>query len=1625
MNQGDIEERLAGAMDEGRALLPLTPAQRGMWFADRLSADYSVNTAQYLDLRHAPGGLDIDLLIECNYAVGRELETSYIRLVEVDGVPMQYVDVQYDQTVDLLDFRCAADPYAAALAWMQDEYRRTVDLVHDQLVVVAILRVAEDHTIWYQRAHHLIIDGFGALTTTRRILDRYNAMRRGAEPVSRAAATLAEIVDYETAYEASTRRRSDREYWLARAHGLADGLTLARTTAAAPLSFDNVVSSTTLRGDLQIRLREVARSVNSSIAVVLTAAFSAFLARMTDRDDVVLSLPVTGRTTARIRHSGGMLSNVLPVRLDDVAHRSVAELISAAQLELTGALRHQRYRSDEIRRDAGLLTASGGFGPVVNMVFFDAPIVIDGADVSYRILTSGALEDLLINLYQASPDAPLVVDLHGNPFRYDDAEIRTHHARFLLFLERFVADVDQLVGDIDLLLCDESDLLAPSGTADDPGTMPDVLPGVLRGGLALSDPARCALGGAATVTWKTFERASNRLARTLARRGAGPGVLVAVAARRSALSVLATVAIAKTGAAFVSVDPNLPPERRATMLRGAQVLLGVTTAGFDATDHADVSWVVVPEDIFDDDDEPAAADGAPIRCAELARPVEVDDIAYVIYTSGSTGTPKATAVTHRGLANVVANQQEVLHVDRSSRVLHVASPSFDASIFEILMAFGSGAQLVVADADTYAGERLAELIDACGVTHAVMTPSALETLDPEAVPTLRTVLSAGESCPPALAKRWARAGRRFFNLYGPTEATIWATAAGPLTVDDEITIGRGLRGVGTVVLDRHLRPVPAGVVGDLYLTGSQVALGYLERSALTAERFVAETGGEGGRMYRTGDRVSRRSDGRLDYRGRSDFQLKVRGLRIEPGEVDGVLTGHEAVASALSMGVDGPSGATALVSYVVPVAGAEPTADELRAFLAARLPSHLVPQTVTVIDEFPRTVVGKIDRAALPAVTFRDAAEYVAPRTADEKLVAGVFEQTLGIERAGAFENFFDAGGNSLIAATLAVTMSHATGREVTVRDVFENPTVESLARSLGHGESSVHAPLLRHRPHGAALPLSEVQRGMWVLNQADPDSASYNIAFALRITGPLDVPAVQAALGDLLTRQEGLRARFPIAGDPVAVTMEVAEVLAALTLEVQEVAGELGDAVAALTRRGFDLATGPVVRVAILRVARDEHVLVFVVHHIAADGASIQPLAEDFLLALHDRTAGRGPSRGPLAITYADFAVWQQELLAHEHADGRTERDRQLDYWRDRLAGVPGVLAIPTDRPRPEQPSFRGAEIPFDIPGALRVELERVARDHGTTLFAVLHAAFAVLLGRMSASSDVVIGTPYAGRGEPALRGIVGMFVNSVALRTRIDDRRSFTDLLDRVKSEILDDLAHADVAFESVVSAVGVPATRSRNPLFQAMLWFQNLDFPRVEVDGLVITPLPEDFVAAKVDLQLTVYPNDPAVLGERGDDPAMRAGLVYATDLFDEGTAASYAERFGLILAAVAADPGVVVGDIAILTTAERAAAAAEPRRTLSELVTAAALTAPEEIAISDGGAAIAFSTLSLTASAMAVALPDADSALTTAVMTLLPTVTTSGPERLGEVLGELRRRATAATTINNDDESVQHP
>ncbi|MFC9552486.1 amino acid adenylation domain-containing protein [Rhodococcus sp. NPDC056960] len=1448
-------------------VLALTAAQHAIWFAQQLTPRIPYVIAQYVDLR---GPVRLDLLTESCARAVREL--GPFTLTDVDGRPHQAVDAGAPQRVPVVDLRGERDPVDAAERWMRQDSNSPMDIYGPSLVLSTIVRVSDDRMFWYTRAHHIAMDGYAAMMLMRRTAELYVAGIDDEAPPERRVVDPERIVREDAEYRSSPRFERDRAYWRRRIHDLPPAdRTFREVTAPA----------------LVVRGR--AGGSRDSPTVVVIAAFAAYLARMRDADDVVLSLPVSARTSARLRDSGGSVSNVLPLLMRGVGTGTVRDAVRTARTSVTEALRHQRYRREDIGKDiASAGTGLAHFGPVLNLMLFTQEITLGPVSGRVQVLTTGPTADLSVNIYPGTPGSVPRIDMEANPALYDEDELTGHHRRFTMLLDRFHAatDTDNRVAELDLFHDSERESFAPACGL--PDAEPTTLDRILAECATTHPDAVAVRDRGRTVSYREIGAAADRWARVLAGHGLGPESPVAVSIPRSYESVLALWAVARSGAAYVPVDPTHPLDRIRFTLGDSGATLGLTVRSERDRLPGTLRWLTLDED-------------PPSMAAEPPRTLPVEHPAYVIYTSGSTGVPKGVVVTHDGLANLVREIRDKYAVTPDARVLHFASPSFDTAVVEVLAACTGGATLVIAPPDVYGGEELRELVRAERITHLLSTPSALATVDPGGLDSLELVLVGGEVCPPDLVHRWA-SGRVMRNAYGPTETTCSVTLTDPIDPGDRVTIGSLMRGVRATVLDRRLRPLPPGAAGELYLATAALARGYHRRPALTGTRFVADPLGKpGSRMFRTGDLVRWTADGTLEFLERTDDQVKIRGFRIELGEIDAGLRRNPDIVFATTIVHRTAAGDPALVSYVMLRDGSQTTPDSARRDLGRFLPEYMVPKSITALDAVPLTPTKKLDRDALPRPDFgTTSASRRAPVTETERVVADVFGLLLGVPSVAADDSFFDLGGDSLSATRVVARLNATLGTSVGVRELFETPTPAGLAEVIdgtGPGSGTPRPPGVAGTVVPERTPLSPSQQ---YIDRTATSPALYNIPFTVRVSGPVDVAALRAAVGDVLTRHGSLRTTFPDSADgPYQHLMSVEDALPDLVPGPADT-GDVRARVDRMLAAPFDVRSEPPLRAELFALGPSEHLLACVIHHIAADGWSLALVARDLVAAYASRSAGAEPDRQPNRVSYPQYSVWRRELLGAED-DPDSLASRQLAFWAAELAGLPGAVGLPLDRPRPQAWTYGAGRQTFAIDESAHHALSSLAHRHHATVFTALRSAVSMLIARLSGDSDVAVGTPVAGRSDPELDDVVGMFVNTVVLRTRVDPADTLAGVIRRSRDLELRAFAHADVQFERVVTVIDPPRASSLHPFFQVALSLNNFSPATLDVDGLRfdITPRPLD--VAKCDLHFHFTERHDAA----GHPAGIDAELVYATDLFDATTAASFVDA---LLTVIGDDHGV---------------------------------------------------------------------------------------------------------------------
>jgi len=1458
--------------------LPLSPAQERLWFLDRLVPGSPVyNSCRELRL-HGP--LDVPELAAALDGIVRRHEALRTVFGEVEDGAVQVVLPAKPVPLPVVDLAGLPGPVrrAEARRLARETARLPFDLRRGPLLRAALLRLeVEEHALRLD-VHHIATDGWSM-----------NLLQRELEALYGGAVLPTLPVQYPD-YAVWQRRWLEREgpaqleAWRRRLEGLPPALELpADRPRPAVQALDGGLERMALPAELAERLEEVGRFGSATLFMVLLAGFQVWLHRITGRDDLAVGVPSANRGRPEIEKLIGFFVNNLVIRTDLSGDPPFAEALGRLREAALFAYAHPDLPFE--RLVAELAPDRDLSRPPVYQVAFSLQDPPPALDLGNGL--RGEMAD--VHTGTSKLDLWLQVDRNGKEWSlraeyptalFDAATVRRWLGHLRVLLEGIAAHPESRLSDLPLLTHEECEqLVVWNRTAAEIPAEP--VHRLFRRWAERAPDALALSWEGGSLTYGELAARVDGLTEELRERGVGPETVVALCLERSPELVTAALAVLEAGGAYLPIDPAQPAERRAWILgdSGAGVVVRKGQQGHQGQqgppDRAFVLEVLGVPDV-------------------LSGPA---DLAYVIYTSGSTGTPKGTELRHRGLSSLIAWHRRTYGLGPADRTTLLAGPGFDASVWEMWAPLASGASLHIPPPDTVLSPpALLAWMAEFGITVSFLPTPLAEAVLSEPLPeglALRALLTGGDRL-----RRRPAPGLPFelVNHYGPTEATVVATA-GRVSPQGERApeIGTAIANTRVYLLDRTLRPVPVGAAGEICLAGEGLARGYRGRPDLTAERFVPDPFGESRRLYRTGDLARWLPSGAIEFLGRIDHQVKIRGYRIELGEIEAALGRHPVVREAAVLALDGR-----LVAFVV---GESP---DLQSFLAARLPEAMVPGAWVFLDALPLTANGKVDRRALagmaPARAVAEDAE--PPRAGVETELAAVWTDLFGVP-VSRQDDFFALGGHSLLAARLAFRVRERLGIDLPLRAVFEAPTLAALAaRIREQGSAAEEVPLATGAPRPA--PASFAQQRLWFLDRLQPGSPAFNMPFVLRFAGPLRPGALGASLEEVVRRHEALRTTLalPEGGvEPVqivatpSVSLPVVD-LAGLPVHVGET--EAGRLTASEARRPFDLAAGPLLRTTLLRVSGRDHRLLLTMHHAVADGWSLGVLLREL------REAYRGVSLPPLPVQYSDFAAWQRQWLSGERLEA------QLAFWKERLAGREGAAELPSDRPRPAVASLRGGRESL----RLSEELLDGLRRHGVTPFATLLAVFAALVHRVTGQEDLVIGTPVAGRPRPEVEGLIGLFVNLLPLRVRVDGALPLPVLLERAREAAVSALEHQDVPFERLVAELEPQRDLSRHPVFQLVLLVEDEPGAAGEI---AIEEVPTG--TAKLDLTLALA----------GSTLEAR----YATDLFDAATMRRLLGHYRNLLVGIAADGEVRVGDLPLLDPAEREQALVSWNRTQEEI------------------------------------------------------------------------------------------
>jgi len=1257
------------------------------------------------------------------------------------------------------------------------------------------------------------------------------------------------------------------------------------------------------------KLRYLGKCEGASLYTLLLAALLVQLYRYTNQEDILVGSAMAGRSAHQeFKKIVGYFSDPVVLRANLSGNPTFKEFLAQVRGTVFRALRHQDYPFPLLVEQ---LDANRDLSrpPLFQVAFtwqkhrwYGTASNFSGEQGKYLSmkpysngLQRGSVLDLNLQIEEAG--SSLVANWQYNTDLFDAATISRMAGHFQKLLEAIVANPEQCVAQLPLLTeAERNQLLVEWNNTRTEYPQDKCIHQLFEEQVERTPDNVAVVFEDQKLTYRELNAKANQVAHYLQTLGVRPEVLVGICVERSLLMLIGLLGILKAGGAYVPLDPKYPKERIAFMLEDAQVSVLLTQQTLVETLPLHSAQVV-----YLDANEFAAGEGVDNATSNT----KSTNLAYLLYTSGSTGKPKGVAIEHRSTVALLSWATAVFSREQLAGVLASTSFCFDISVFELFVPLCCGGKVILAENALH----LSSLPAADEVTLINTVPSAIaELLRAKGIPEkVSTVNLAGEALPQRVVDLLYQQEtiQEVFNLYGPSEDTVYSTYA--LVKRDSQKappIGRAISNTQTYILDAYQQPVPIGVPGELHLGGAGLARGYLNRPELTEEKFISHpfNNEPGARLYKTGDLVRYLPDGNIEFLGRIDHQVKVRGNRIELGEIESILGRHPNVREVVVTAREDIPGDKRLFAYVVPNQEQTTTPRDLRRFLKEKLPDYMMPSGFVLLDALPRTPNGKVERRALPVPDkARPELEetFVASRTPIEEVLAGIWAEVLGLDKVGVQDNFFELGGHSLLATQVISRVRDAFSVELSLYSLFEASTITSLgekieaARREGLG---LQAPPILPRTQNENLPLSFGQQRLWFLDQLVPDAPIYNISLAYRVTGRLNVLALEQSLGEIVRRHEALRTTFTaVDGQPIQVIAPEID-LKLPVVDLREIAEtEREEEVKRLAtqeaQQPFDLTTGPLLRVKLLRLDEAEHVLLLTMHHIVSDGWSLGVLMRELAVLYEGFSTGKPASLPELPIQYADFAIWQREWLQREVLES------QLAYWKQQLGGELPVLELPTDRPRPPVQTYRGARQSFELSKELTDALKALSRREGVTLFMTLLAAFKTLLYRYTGQEDIIVGSPIANRNWREIEGLIGFFVNTLVLRSEFGGTPSFRDLLGRVREVALGAYIHQNLPFEQLVRELKKKRDLSRSPLFQAVFDLQNVLIPTLEFSGIVLKPLEIDHETAQFDLILTMTDTAQGLTGY----------FQWNTDLFDFYTVTSIMIYFQTLLREIVINPG----------------------------------------------------------------------------------------------------------------------
>ncbi|MFW9264014.1 non-ribosomal peptide synthase/polyketide synthase [Nostoc sp. CALU 546] len=1531
-------------------IYPLSPMQEGMLFESLYARNSGVYFEQITCI--LTGNLDIKTFEQAwQQVVARHPVFRTAFLWESLSQPVQVVYRQVNVTVETYDWRelSAQEQQQQLETFLDSERQQGFQVSQAPLMRLHLIQLDGNTYQFVWCHHHLLLDGWSSPLVFQDLLEFYQAISQGKSLSNIGTVSYRNYI----AWLQQQDRDLAQEFWRQKLQGFTTPTLL---TVDKPLSMreqhssyseqqiDLTVSATTA-------VMSFVRQHQLTMSNLVQATWGLLLSRYSQETDVVFGATVSGRPPELVGVESivGLFINTLPVRVQISEKTELLGLLKDLQAQ---QIESEQFSYSSLAEIQGLSDVPKGTSLFESIVVFENyPIdtaVLKG-DRNFSLSNFRWIEQTTYPLaVVVSPGEQLSLRVMYDASRFEDGTISRMLGHFVTMLEGIATNPQQRISQLPILTkSEQQQLLVDWNDTQSNYPQDKSIHQLFEEQVELTPDAVAVVYENQYLTYRELNSRANQLAHYLKSLGVKADVLVGICVERSLEMVVGLLGILKAGGAYVPLNPEYPQERLTFMLEDTQLSVVLTQEklvnklgnGKANVICLDSNWDIINQQT---QQNPTTS-------------VKADNLAYVMYTSGSTGQPKGVSIVHRSVVRLV-KETNYINISSQDVIAQASNHAFDAATFEIWGALLNGARLVGVSKDLalspkdFAVFMRSQNISVLFLTTALFNQIAQEV--PSAFNSLRHLLFGGEAVDPKWVKEVLNNGapQRLLHVYGPTENTTFSSWYLVQDVPEGATtipIGQPISNTQIYLLDSQLQPVGIGVPGEIYIGGDGLAREYLNRTDLTQEKFIpnpfggsrgaGEQGSRGAeeklhpsfpsapphlcpsasseRLYKTGDKARYLSDGNIEYLGRIDDQVKIRGLRIELGEIEAVLSQHSDVQISCVIVREDTPGDKRLIAYVVTHQNCQPTMGEIRQFLKAKLPDYMIPSAIVILESFPLTPNGKVDRRALPKPELDTALreKYVAPRTPVEEMLALLWAQVLKVEQVGIYDNFFELGGHSLLATQLVSRIRTSFKIELPLRELFAASTITELApfiQQLQQQDLQLAAPPILRRAENANLPLSYAQQRLWFLDQLEPNSASYNIPFGLRLVGTLNVAALQQSLIEIIHRHEALRTNFvTVDGQATQIiqtqqnwSLTVVD-LQHLALTEQEIAAQ--QLVQEQAIEPFDLAHDALIRATLLVLSPTEQWLSVCMHHVVSDGWSIGVFVEELQALYNAYSQGQTSPLLPLPIQYADFAIWQRQWLVGEVLNS------QLSYWKQQLANAPTFLPLPTDRPRPAVQTFNGAYLEFTLSGELTQRLLQLSQKQGVTLFMTLLAAYNTLLYRYTGQEDILVGSPIANRDRTEIEGLIGFFVNTLVMRTEISGDRSFNELLPRIREMALSAYAHQDLPFEMLVEALQPERDLSHTPLFQVMFVLNNAPTSEVELTGLSVSELPIESAIAKFDLTLSMENTSTGLVG----------GWDYNTDLFDSSTIERMTGHFVTLLESIVANPKERISQLPMLTAFEQ--------------------------------------------------------------------------------------------------------